>query len=328
MRCKYRFKVEGRLKLAEIIPILCRGCTFELERNDSGVVTYITATINVPDRKEWPTTTLNPKPGVKLGVNIKSPMLPFIQTELRAVEGLLSMYGIDGIDLENPEHIWLPENDAERQALKIFSYKSSHAHLTDAELPFTSFDLVARSFIAAWDARDVEIPLSFFRKGKIDSREHRHIEAFYDYYFVLETVYGGGKSRSSAVASEMKSNDALLSIIANVIADDILHAELDRKPELKKSFEEKYANKTAQEIIDHLVKVRGFLHHHSLKRPDNWHPENHQPFEIDALVIGNIAFGVVFESSEKYIFSGKTIQEYARLTESAAGANRVSYQWF
>lgn len=321
MRCKYRFSVHGRIRLSATLPLICRGVTYELVRNSGGVIEAIDATVSVPNPDEWPKSTPSPQPGVHLGIHVSSPQLPFIQVELRVVEGLLSLYGLEGIDVENPAQSWHPDTEDEKKSLHIFSFSHSLQHLSDNELYPAPFDLVARSFLAALSAKDIELPLSFFRKGRIDSRERRYIEAFYDYYFVLETVYAEGKSRNNAVKDAMKGNAELLALVKKALTDELLIDMMKREPKLKAAFDKSYANKSASEVIDHLVEIRGFLHHHNAKRPGIWHPEDHKRFEIDALLIERIAFAVVFALSEPFIFSEETILAYQQAVLRAnAGA--------
>src|SRR5437762_9288039 len=149
MRCRYRFKVNGRLKVGFDFPVSIGETTYVVERNAAGVITRIAATVPVPDESKWPMATLNPAPGVKLALNLQSPGFEFIRMELRAIEGLLSLYGINSIDVDNPEETWLPESDEERELLALFSFARKPTEVPDEELPTVPFDLVARSILVA-----------------------------------------------------------------------------------------------------------------------------------------------------------------------------------
>lgn len=173
--------------------------------------------------------------------------------ELRVVEGLLAFWGVESIDINNAEESWLADNDAEKKQLKIFSFMRSFKIFTDAELHPTSFDLVARAFIAALDSKDIEVPLSFFRKGRIDSRERRYIDAIYDFYFVLETVYGEGKTKNYQVKQALQENVELCQLVETTLANEFLRANMAREPRLLESFEKNYRNRSAQEILGHFT---------------------------------------------------------------------------
>jgi hypothetical protein len=305
------------MKVAAACPMAVRGTVYELERNAAGVVEYISATVVVNDESQWPQITQNPTPGVALGINMSSPAFPFIGMELRVVEGLLSLWGIESIDIDNAEEFWLPDNDVEKERLKLFSLKRSFKALTDEELHPISFDLIARSFVAALVAKDIEIPLSFFRKGRIDSRERRYIEAIYDYYFVLETVYSDGKTKNNQVKHALQQNAELCRLVQATIADEFLLVTLASEAKLQQAFQKNYQSRSAEEILGHFVELRGFLHHHTSRRPGIWHPEEHSRFELDALVLERVAFSVVFKLIEPHIFSDKTVRAYHSLLQAA-----------
>ena len=53
---------------------------------------------------------------------------------------------------------------------------------------------------------DLIFPLSFFRKGRISMLEGHFIGAYYDFYFLLETLYGNAKTKNNAVKAEFKKS--------------------------------------------------------------------------------------------------------------------------
>lgn len=319
MRCRYRFKVSGRLRLHAKCPIPTPGgIVYELEHNEYGILTHISATVPVRHEREWPTLIENPGPGVKLDINVPRPGLWLVAQELRVVEGLLSLHGVDAIDVQSAEQSWLPESDAERERLRIFSIQATPAEIPDSQLRPIHFSLVAQPFLAARDAWDIEVPLSFFRKGQIDSRERRYIEAIYDFYFMLETVYGEGKSKNQHVKEVLQKSQELLSLIQKATAsgssfDAIAMADRNRSDH----FEKYYRNKSPEQIIDRLVELRGFLHHHSSRRPGIWHPEDHERFTVDAYVLERIAVAVALKLAEPFMFSEKTAQRFEEITRDA-----------
>lgn len=305
------------MKVPASCPMHVRGFLYELERNTAGVVEYISATVPVPDEAHCPKVTENPEDGVALGIHLSSPAFPFVAMELRVVEGLLSLWGVESIDIDNAEEFWLPDSDEERERLRIYSMKRTPQALSDAELRPTSFDLVARSFLVALDAQNVEVALSFFRKGRIDSRERRYIEAIYDFYFVLETVYGAGKTKNYQVKQALQNSAELCQLVQATLADEFLQAAIAREPKLQEAFHNNYEGRSPAEVLDHFVELRGFLHHHTKGRPGIWHPEDHSRFELDAHVLEHLAFAIAFKLIEPHVFSDKTIRSFHELVVRA-----------
>jgi hypothetical protein len=146
----------------------------------------------------------------------------------------------------------------------------------------------------------LEVPLSFCRKGLWDLKERRFIEAFYDFYFMLETLFAQGHSRTKVVKELFKGSPTLRAAVERALN------AYEREPktaELKRAFRQKYHRRSVDQVIDHLVNLRGFLHHHSLGTPGIWHPEGHSEYEIDALVIGRVAFELGFALAAPYVLT-------------------------
>src|ERR1051325_2031376 len=210
MKCVYRFKVEGNLSLTEKRTIQIRNVVYEFE-TDKDLLKYIQVTSILSNSDEWPKIAPSLEPGVKFTLKISAPTLSVIQMELRAVEAALSLFGIRSIDIDFPEIQWIPENESETDILRVFKYKEKLAPSAQA-FPMR-FDVLARSIIAATDFLDTELPLSFFRHGTNAFEQKRYIEAIYQFYFLLETLFGNGKTKNKAVKLEFRKSVPLLKAI-------------------------------------------------------------------------------------------------------------------
>jgi hypothetical protein len=208
MKCKNRFKVEGQLRLGQVQPIRCRSDLWEFELCN-GLVTHVCVTVCVHEREFWPKITPNPAPGVAFALRAVPPHTAFVQIELKTLQGLLSLFGLRSIDIRYPEVEWIAENDEEREYLKVYSFKTNRQEPLPGSIPLVSFDIVARAVLACRNAYKIEMPLSFFRRAVVDMHEQQFIEAIYDFYFVLETVYGGGKFKKAEVLAGFKAADEL-----------------------------------------------------------------------------------------------------------------------
>ncbi|MEA5581528.1 hypothetical protein VB620_09265 [Nodularia harveyana UHCC-0300] len=310
MKVKYKFRVTGKLKPSAVYPIRIRGNTYELETNENGIVTYIVVSQKIDSPNLYPQVTQNPVPGVKLSLQISSLPLSLIQKELKVIEGLLSIYGLESIELTYPKTQWIAETEEDHQHLKIFKFKESISKIDDAQIPHIPFDLIARSFIGAVNGFDIEIPLSFFRKGRIDFCEHRYIEAIYDFYFLIETLYADGKYDTSGVLKKFESSNDLIEAIQKVI-DNPEQMFITEKQQVLE-FNKNYQGKSMREILKRIVELRGFLHHHTLKRKDIWHPEDHNRYETDAYFLQAVAFNIVIDLSHCCVFSQEVVEEYKK----------------
>jgi hypothetical protein len=301
MKCAYKFKVSGELRAVNLAPVKIRGFEFQFIA-ENGFVTHLTITVPANDIDDIPKVIQNPTSGVKAHIHIPAPCFLFVQKEVRSIEVLLSVFGLHSIDLNNFFTEWIPESDAEKLKLKINHFETYRGSSKKEDVPILPFDILARSIIAAEDASDVEVSLSFFRKGLIDMSEDRYIEAFYDYYFFLESFFGEGKTKNHSVQEAFKKSEPLRACIDHVLKDqDSGHRDKEHH-----RFIENFKNKTTDQIIDHIVGLRGYLHHHSAKRKDGWHPEDHNRFKLDALLLHYISYRIAVETVFPRLYHEKT----------------------
>lgn len=311
MKCRYTFNIEGVLKPSHdvIIPFGKKEYSFEVQ---NGFIRKLVVTVPNFPIEYTPQITPQNSGKVKAHINIPhDPYLYFIQEEIRTLEGLLSLYGVHQINTEHPEIQWLPENEEEKDKLQMYEFKSSYAEPDQKKFHPLPIDIIVRSIISSIEAQQIQIPLSFFRKGSIDVYEKRFIEAIYDFYFMLEICYGNGKTKNYAIQKEFCKSKELRVCIKKILQEK--NGELNNDPKLAKIYSKNYSGKSPEDIISHFVGLRGFLHHHTLKRKDIWHPEKQNEYEVDATFLQKLCFEISFILAEPYIFSEETIAKHNTL---------------
>jgi len=307
VKCIYRFPILGQLRLDDAAPVRARGCTYEFEI-ENGFATCLVVTTRITDRSQWPRIQRNPSPGVAALINPSAPHLPFLQFELRAVQGFLSLFGVERIDLRDPKIGWIPESEGERGELRLLSWGPGSAERDPRRTPPVPYELVARTLIAAVDLSEAEIPLAFYRRGKNDMLDKEYVEAVYDFFFLVESRYGEGKSRKPALMSAMTSNAELASYIQATLSDP--GPIIAGSSKLSQEFQREYGRKTVSETIGHLVDLRGFLHHHAARRPGIWHPEEQAKYELDALFLQFLCYRIVFDLAAKHIWADSVVEQW------------------
>lgn len=310
MKCKYRFSVVGRFFLDVSVPIPTKDWIVEFVPS-AGRVTHIEVTVPMPKTQDWPRITRNRTPGVKLHIETNAPRLPWVQRELRSLQGLLSVFGFHSINLEHPSIEWIPETEGERDALPLLSFSTKRSPLPDNEIPPVSFDLAARAVMACDAATDIELPLNFFRRGMLDFNDRNYIEAIYDFFFVLESQYADGQFKKSAVLEAFSRSAELCSFVEQVIATP--SALLRHEASVQAEFDNSYGRMTVSEALDRVVELRGRLHHQTPKRRDNWHPEDQSRYEVDALFLQAVSHKVGFSLAGRYIWDKAVVIEYEAL---------------
>lgn len=309
MKCQYTFKIRGNIKVAELRPIEVHGWSFEFHE-EGGVLSQLSVTVPANGPEDLPIITHNPSPGIKAHINVPSPLFPFVKIEVRAIEALLSVFGLHQIDLTRFKKKWIPENEKEKASILINNYSVDAAKVDVESMPPLPFDLLARSVIAAGEAIDVEMQLAFFRKGIVDFYEERYIAAIYDFYFFLESMFGEGQFKKHGVIEAFNKSKPLKEAIEKVMANPAANAT--HRADKLESFLKKYNGMSVEKIIEHIVELRGFLHHHTAKRKDTWHPEDHKRYESEALLLRSIACSIALDTSLSYLYKQHVMEEYAR----------------
>lgn len=319
MRCKFTFGVDGNLTLTETFPVETKYYRYEFVR-DRSLVTHIAVSLPVPNESDWPNVVVNPAPGVKLELRVNTPQLPFVQLELRTLQGALAPYGVRNINIEDPLIEWLPENDEERSRLPFNNYHRQSNRPDPNSFKPVPFDLVARIVIATDRLVEFETPLNFFRRGCRDIEDRQYVYAIYDFYFVLETLFVNGKFKKHDVVAAFRKSQALCAAVDLLLKDPgpafttnkIIIAEFART----------YQALGRERCIEKLVELRGFLHHHTLKRKGIWKPEWQRLYELDALVFQGIAYNVVFEILRPYLWSQEVIDAFQIEFRKSRGSRR------
>jgi hypothetical protein len=75
-------------------------------------------------------------------------------------------------------------------------------------------------------------------------------------------------------------------------------------------FREKFSRMTVEEYLEHVVDLRGFLHHHTQERSGIWDPEDQQKYEVDAVVLQDVVFNAIFKMAWPYFEDPEVLTQY------------------
>ena len=101
----------------------------------------------------------------------------------------------------------------------------------------------------------IEIPLNFFRRGMLDVYERNYIEAIYDFYFILETVFGEGRFKTAAVSTAFLNSAQLRSCVQRAITDPGPMIMLDTRT--RGLFAQSYGTMGVEDAIAKMIQLRG-----------------------------------------------------------------------
>ena len=310
MKCVYRITVKGELRLLEKRPLNIRGFIYEFETEADGSVSHVKVTTSL-NKEEWPQFVPAAAPGEVHALTFKNPQEMFMKIDLQSLETVLSIYGSPKIDLNTVEVKWIPENELEKSALRVTEFKR---WIDDPfPVPPTPFDVIVRSIIASIELQNVSLPLSFYRQGSIAYAEQRYIEAIYQFYFLFETLFGNGKTRNRAIKAEFKQSALFRSAVEYFLttAPDEFPS-----PKLAADLRNKFGTFNCDSLIDHIVDLRGFLHHHTSRRRNIWHPLRQIEYSLEALMFAQIALRIVVKLVFEHLENPQVMDQYYKIARS------------
>jgi hypothetical protein len=209
-------------------------------------------------------------------------------SDFQYIESYLAFIGnLKKIHWEEARQEWIPETPEEKSRLKVFGV-SLNRRYPDTPTPIGK-DVLIEVIRGKTKYGGLTTLKSFFREGKNFFTQFRYVDAFYYFYFIIEDLYGGGKTKNVDIERNYKSSRELRETVEWVMQTQINTSEKHSKGISQLLVEEKIQNGT-DGIIELIVAVRGRLHHYvgrsSLKQAT---PLNQRDFESPAFLIMGIA---------------------------------------
>ena len=298
MKVRYTFDVRGQLQVEPGLVFLYEGYEFEFLIQKSSVRALRVTIPNTPE-EHWPAVLDSMTSDAKLTIDAREPSeASLVERNVMNLAGLLAPYGIHGIDTDRLYIDWIPETEEEKDKLKITSFSrlrpdeeaAWHLQMMPNILPT---DMVARCILAAAGSTNKQIPLTFFSRGREDLFYERYIEAYYDFYFIIETMFANGKTDKKKVIKELEGSSLLCDCISTFF-NSASHTQMLKEISITK-FDELVAVKSHNKLFEHIVDTRGRLHHHSLKQSNvdrKWHPAKQKDFSFDAKLLHSICYEI------------------------------------
>lgn len=316
MRFKYTFEVKGRIKPKQLYSFEVDDFLFDFFSVGKFIRNiYVSFPIS---ENELPTLEKSNQPDTNFDLTIVSPRLKDVEEIMRQLEGILSLWGIESIDIKYPKHEWLAETEEEKQKLKVFGYSVSRGEIEDHEVPEVPFDLIASAIISSVMHKNHDVLMSFFRRGNIEVESENYIEAIYYFYFIIESFYADGKNKNYAVQQAFQESPQFIENVKSVIS------EKNVPPKLISEFEEHYKNKDVKVVIKEIVMMRGFLHHFSKKRRDNWHPDKQENYQVHAYFLQKLSLNLMHENLANEHLTKEVYAKYNELVECGRKGNPLS----
>ncbi|GFD95969.1 hypothetical protein KUL156_07140 [Alteromonas sp. KUL156] len=251
-------------------------------------------------------------------IHLNHPRWSKIEPVMRSLESYWALWGVESIAVESPHVEFIAESESEKKLITVTNFQVSYTQVDMSKVKPLPPDLVLRPVFASVQEGANDLRLSFYRRGMIDLRHREFIEAFYDFYLMLESAFSEGKTKNQHVKAKFKDSKVLNMALNETLFSPDYSRSLPQ--ELQKQFEQDFASLSVEEYIHHIVMLRGFLHHHNIKRDQNWSPVDQVKYRLDALILqdicNRIAFWIFWDALEK----NDTRAIYEELIESYLNA--------
>jgi hypothetical protein len=317
MRYRYTFDVRSHTHLAGIIYFTDGDLKFRLEDTGGRFTKLIVETGNVTIPLE---TLRTPKQGEEPGFTV--PLDPFLDNvieQIRIIRGALALWGVIDIDVEQFLREFVPDTIQENVAMQVKSI--SYKRFDREKLPIVpdTTNLLIRCALSREKLAPHDVPLEFYRRGSDDSFHQQYVEAIFNFFFVIEYLFGEGQFRTADLVKNFLASSKFMAGLAE--ARDFFLASV-QSAEVVKRFRKKYVDPADDKVVQTIVELRGQLHHQSIKRM-NWHPALQNQFETDAHFLGAICQSVLMAIVLKVLYDEHEKKQFLATSIFDANGNRI-----
>lgn len=198
-------------------------------------------------------------------------------------------FSVHEVNWEAAEFDWVPENDSETSELAVWNFRLDQKYAsetTQIDESYVKTLLYRRPLHEA-----LTVPLAFYREGKNEFRRFRYIQAFVNFYFMIEGLFGGGRP-NYRVREQFGAAPTLVKAAGE--AADYLRGQAKHWNGVRQALPSANYVLDANGILDLLVDCRGVLHHFSTRdsRPKA-HPHNQRTFESVAFIAMSVCIKLI-----------------------------------
>lgn len=212
-----------------------------------------------------------------------------LMREFQELEGMLSfdtVGSLKSIEWDAPTEDFIAETEEEEKQVQVhnFCFKKEYPDCP-ASLDEEGLGRIIRSkehYVS------LIVPQAFYREGTNEFASKRYINAFYNFYFILEDFYGKGKTKNKDIAEEFRSSKWFRRFVDEVVKDINKYAR--HRINIEGFCKRERAAYDTDGIIELLLKVRGSLHHYSGRSSKHQGtPFDHEDFESIAFLTMGLA---------------------------------------
>lgn len=156
------------------------------------------------------------------------------------------------------------------------------------------FDMLTRAIMAAEKQDGPRFEATLTESARKALWKQEFINSFRYSFLLIEFLYGEGQFKKAGLQANLKASQEFRDIVELAIKD-VIPAKDDRNSDTAELLS---AKPTADDVIDHLVEMRGFYFHGNVRRKDAWKPDQQGVAESLALLAISIVMKISMKAAE------------------------------
>ncbi len=262
MKIALEYPVDATIHIGEEIRLVYQNKEYVFLSDTKGNLKAIRIISSVDNPKRFATKfeSSGKESGADFTINMGNNPPSELIAEFQELESVLSFEtegALRRVIWNKPIQEFIPESDSDKTFIAV------HSLQLEKSWPRTRAKLSKSTLSEIINTKDkyhsLVIPKSFYREGIIEYEEFRYINAFRNFYYILEDLYGGGKTKNKDIINEMGSSPELRKTMEwalKNVKEDAKHYSA-----LKKLADSEKITLDVDCFIGLLVRIRGRTHH-------------------------------------------------------------------
>ncbi len=302
MRYRLTAEVDCDIYIEQKVEMNRGDFTFEFICDDDKRLVSVAVSKTVPENKKSNLkTTLEPrkegKPPV-FDIGGDAELHAEVVTELQAIESNLSFSSVGSLKRifwERPEVEVIPESKEEEKLVAIPSYSIRWEYRLP---PFHASDVMLVKATHP-KLKPLSSLKAFWREGINSFRNRLYVQAFYNFYFIIEDLYADGRVTKKGVLTAFSRSREFFEF-SEAALKSILEPPGRHTVNLEGFLREEKCSPDVPGLQKLLYRVRGNLHHYFSKSPrTRGTPFNRDEFETLAFLLMEITSKAIWKQIEK-----------------------------
>jgi hypothetical protein len=261
MKFGIKCKVDSTTEIGkEPVQVTVDGMDFILVPSEDGLLSELTVIVRI-DNPDGFIACIGPSG--EFAVDYDKQIYDKLVDMVQYIEGSLSFVEVKKIYWEEPELVYIPESEEDKKKINTTDIS---VHRQYPEPPRKKLSAGSFKEIVQQKSKDESFTIVklFHREGVKEFHVSRYIQAYYNFYFVLEDLYAQGKTNNNQIREKLQSNQTFRAIMQDVL-DTAIKPHQNHHQNIQNFLREEGLTFDIDGFIGLIVQVRGNLHHYSGK---------------------------------------------------------------